>query len=224
MAWDPQYLKSAGLPRFNPWPIKYLMPAEKWLPLFWPNEEWEVISFPPAFDEQGNRLAPKPPEGAIGPWWKMLPKDQWPVEAPWEGKVFGAWPASQITMSEDLPPSIWPGGHRAPPFGFIKIKMPGDAAISGDQTPKGNQIPFNHMRIHMRPDLGPIHHMKILTRVDAFGETKFYMIDKNWDQQEYNYREYRAALKARRQERFMQMLAAEIEKNNGRRKPRVDLF
>jgi hypothetical protein len=24
-------------------------------------------------------------------------------------------------MSEDLTPSIWPGGYRAPPFGFIKI-------------------------------------------------------------------------------------------------------
>jgi hypothetical protein len=219
MAWPATYPER----RFNPWPIKYLMPAEKWLPLYWPNEEWEVISFPPAFDNNGNRVAAKPPDGAIIPWWKM-PKDQWPIEAPWAGKVFGAWPASQITMSEDLPPSIWPGGHRAPPFGFIKIKMPGDQNISGDQNPKGNQIPFNHMRIHMRPDFGPIHHMKIMTQTNALGETKFYMIDKNWNKYEYEAQQYRAALKARKQERFMEMLATEIVRTNSERKRAEDLF
>jgi hypothetical protein len=130
-------------------------------------------------------------------------------------------------MSEDLPPSIWPGGHRAPPFGFIKLKMPGGPDISGDQNPKGNQIPFTNWRIHVRPDLGPIHHMKMLTQVNALGETKFYMIDKNWNKYEYEAQQYRAALKARRQENFMELLAAEIAnnaRNKGKLKPRVDLF
>jgi hypothetical protein len=174
MAWPTPYSGA----RFNPWPIKYLMPAAKWFPIYWPPAEWEVVQFPPSFPRKG----PQPPDGAIIPWWKM-PKDQWPIEAPWEGKVFGAWPASQVTMAEDLKPSIWPGPQTTPPFGFIKIKMPGPPSviISGDQTPKGNQIPFNHMRMHMRPDLGPIHHMKMLTQVNALGETKFYMIDKNWN-------------------------------------------
>jgi hypothetical protein len=148
----------------------------------------------------------------------MLPKDQWPIRAPWAQKVFGAWPASQITMSEDLPPSIWPGGRRAPPFGFIKIKMPGERNTSK------NEIPFNHMRMHMRPDLGPIHHMRIMTQSNSLGETKFYMIDRNWDKYEYDHKMYRAALKARRQERILEMLAEEIVRTRGKPKPSRDLF
>jgi hypothetical protein len=203
--------------RFNPWPIKYLMPAVKWFPLYWPNAEWEVVSFPPAFDELGNRLAPKPPDGAIGPWWKMLPKDQWPIKAPWSEKVFGAWPASQVTMREDLPPSIWPGGHRAPPFGFIKIKMPGQIITSN------NEIPFTNWKMCVRPELGPIQHMKIMTRNTPMGQ-KFYLIDRSWDQYEYDYKEYRAALKAKRQERFRELLAAEIARTKGKPKSTPDLF
>ena len=203
--------------RFNPWPIKYLMPAVKWFPLYWPNAEWKIVSFPPAFDELGNRVGPKPPDGAIIQWWDM-PKDQWPIAAPWASKVFGAWPASQITMSEDLKPSIWPGGYRTPPFGFISLKMPGEPDTSG------NQIPFNHMRMHMRPDLGPIHHMKIMTRNTAFGQ-RFYMIDKNWDQYEYDYQEYRKALKAKRREKVEAMLAEIIaNQTRGEPQPTKDLF
>ena len=201
---------------FNPWPVKYLIPAVKWFPLYWPNETWEVIGLNP------NKW-PSPPDGAIGPWWKMLLKDEWPIAAPWAPKIFGAWPASKITMSEDLPPSIWPGGHRAPPFGFIKIKMPGTPDISGDQGPKGNQIPFVNMKIHMRPDLGPIHHMKVMTQRNALGETKFYLIDHNWSQYEYDYREYRKMMRARKRERVEAMLAEMIASGTkNERKP--DLF
>jgi hypothetical protein len=176
-----------------------------------------VVSFPPAFDELGNRLAPKPPDGATGPWWKILPKDQWPIEAPWSSKVFGAWPASQITMSEDLPPSIWPGGHRTPPFGFIKLKMPGQRITSD------NEIPFPNWKIQMRPELGPIHHMRVMTRNTPMGQ-KFYLIDRNWDHAEYNYLEYRKALKQMKKEKFMRMFAEEIARTKGQPKPSIDLF
>jgi hypothetical protein len=77
MAWKPEHLRGSEA-WFNPWPIKYLMPAEKWAPLYWPNAEWEIVSWPPSFPREAN----KPPDGAIGPWWKMLPKDQWPIAAP----------------------------------------------------------------------------------------------------------------------------------------------
>ena len=153
-----------------------------------------------------------------------MPKDQWPIEAPWEGKVFGAWPASKVTMAEDLAPSVWPGPKRVPPFGFIKIKMPGTPDVSGYQGPKGNQIPLTHMKMHMRPEIGPIHHMKIMTRINALGETKFYPIDKNWDQHEYLAQEYRAALKARKRERVMTMIAQEIVRTRGIPKPSKALF
>jgi hypothetical protein len=53
------------------------------------------------------------------------------------------------------------------------------------------------------------------------------MIDSNWTKYEYDFREYRAALKAGRDERFMAMLAEAIA-NNARHKngprPSKDLF
>jgi hypothetical protein len=206
VSWDTEHLQASAT-WFNPWPIKYLLPVEKWFPLYWPNETWEIT----ALDELGNRVAPRPPDGTIGPWWKMLPKDQWPLEAPWEPKVFGAWPASKISMPEDL--ENWP------PFGFIKVETPSD--YSGIWPAK--QASYMNMKIHMRPDLGPIHHMRIMTRNTPMGQ-KFYMIDKNWDHAEYNYQEYREALKQRKMEKFLQMLAEEIIKTKGEPKPSKDLF
>jgi hypothetical protein len=217
VTWPALYRSEDSAEWFNPWPIKYLLPVAKWFPLTWPNEEWEIQSFPPEFDALGNKVGPQPPDGAIGPWWKMLPKDEWPVAAPWEPKVLGAWPASKVTMSEDLAPSIWPGGHRAPPFGFIKLAMPGEPAI------KDHQIAFMHMKIHMRPDFGPIHHLRIMTRNTPMGQ-KFFLIDKNWDYAEYHYNGYRAALKARRMEKYMEQLALEIAKYDGKPKQPKDLF
>jgi hypothetical protein len=222
MPWPTSYPNSAWL---NPWPIKYLMPAIKWFPIYWPNVEWKLVQFPPQFDENWNPVGPKPPDGAIIEWWDM-PKDQWPIEAPRAPKIFGCWPASQVTMCEDLPPSIWPGGHRAPPFGFIKVRMPGPPEVSGYQGPKGNQIPFLNMKINMRPELGPIHHhMKMLTQVNALGETKFYMADHNWTKFEYEAQEYRRKLKERKMDRFMTMLAQEIVRTKGVPNPNPpDLF
>jgi hypothetical protein len=228
MAWDPSYFDSyfdstspwALDPSlyFNPWPIKYLIPAVKWFPLYWPNAEWKVVPFPPTPGK-----GPVPPDDALLQWWD-LPKDQWPLEAPWEPKLFGCWPASKVTMSEDLPPSIWPGGHRAPPFGFIKLRMPGTPDISGDQNPKGNQIFFTKMKMHMRPDhMEYYNRMKFVSHQTPMGQ-KFYLLDDNWNQHEYEAKEYRAAVKRRRQEKFREMLAAEIANYNGEPKPSKDLF
>jgi hypothetical protein len=180
MPWSESALKASGA-WFNPWPVKYLMPAIKWFPLYWPNMEWEIrdISFP-----EGH---PPIPDGADVPWWK-LPKSQWPIEAPWEPKWFGAWPASQVTMSEDLKPSIWPGGHRTPPFGFIKLKVPGEPDNAD------GEIPSNKMRIHTRPEIFYVaHHMKIVSRNTPFGQ-KFYVQDEPWEQYGAAYRRYKAKL------------------------------
>jgi hypothetical protein len=205
-----------------PWSMPYLLPAAKWEPIYWPPQEWEIFSFP-LFDDQGTKLWPKPPDGATIKWWQM-PKESWPIEAPWEAKVFGAWPGNKVLMSEDLPPSIWPGGHRTPPFGWIKLKMPGTPDVSSYQGPKDNPIPFTHMKMHMRPEIGPITRMKIMTRINAFGETKFYMIDKNWDQYEYDHKIYRAAMKQRKLDRFMTTLVQEIVRTKGQPQPSKDLF
>jgi hypothetical protein len=193
---------------FNPWPIKYLMPAVKWFPLIWPNAEWEVS------DGTYPMKLGTPPDGAIVPWWK-LPKDQRPVEAPWGEKWLGAWPASQVTMSEDLTPSIWPGGHRAPPFGFIKLGMPGEPVA------KHHQISFMNMRIQMRPDIGHVgHHLRIMSRNTKLGQ-KFYLIDRNWDKYEYDYKMLRAMFRHKR----LKEIEAMIEKMEPiAPRPSVDLF
>jgi hypothetical protein len=207
MSWPNSYAADV---RFNPWPIKYVLPAVKWFPIYWPNQEWMVTPLSPAFDEFGNRVAPRPPDGAILHWWH-LPKDQWPIQAPWEPKVFGAWPASQISMRDDL--------VNHPPFGVIKLKMPGERDRSE------NEIPLTHWKMHMRPDMYQvIHHMKIMTQRNALGETKFYLINENWERAEYDAKLYRAALKEYRNEKFRQMLAAEIAKTKGKPQPSKDLF
>jgi hypothetical protein len=119
-------------------------------------------------------------------------------------------------MSEDLPPSIWPGGHRSPPFGFIKCLMPGQQGIAKEQ-----QISFMHMKIHTPPE---ITRFSVMARVNALGETKFYSIDKNWEEAEYNFKEYRKAIKARRQAMFREMLAETIVRTRGQPQPSKDLF
>lgn len=205
MAWPSSYTET----RLNPWPIKYLMPAVKWFPLYWPNAPWEIR------DLTSPTGVGQPPDGAIIPWWK-LPKNQWPVAAPWSGKVFGAWPASQVTMSEDLAPSIWPGGHRTPPFGFIKLKMPGQRITSG------NQIAFMKMRMYMRPDIAHVgHHLRIMSRNTPMGQ-QFYFVDKNWDQYTYDYRQFRALMRARRRAEIEAMLEKMDKPITP--KPSVDLF
>ena len=65
--------------------------------------------------------------------------------------------------------------------------------------------------------------MKIMTRINALGETKFYLIDQNWDQYEYDYKEYRRMMKARKLEKLAMMIAA-IERGEMEKSPKKDLF
>jgi hypothetical protein len=181
-----------------------------------------MMASSPAYDDQGNRLAPLPPPGQPVYWW-LLPKETWPYseDMPWEEKILGAWPASQITMPEDLH-NIWPGKQRShPPFGFIKLKMPGTPDISGDQGPKGYQIPFVNMKMHMRwisPD-----EMKVKTAITPLGP-RYYFQAKGWEQHESDYKEFRRAMRARRRARVQQMIAEEIVRTGGKPKPTKDLF
>jgi hypothetical protein len=101
-------------------PPYYLMPGNKWLPIYYPPESWQVR------DDTFPMEAPTPPEGKAVYWW-LQPRETWPFrdEMPWEQKILGAWPSSKITMAEDLSiPSVWPDPKHAPPCGYIKLKMP----------------------------------------------------------------------------------------------------
>jgi hypothetical protein len=202
LSWDPEHLRASPA-WFNPWPVKYLLPAIKWFPLYWPNGEWEVRSFPPSWPME----APQIPDGLAIPWWKA-PKDTWPYQTPFEPKIFGAWPASQISTPGDV--------RNHPPFGYIKLKMPGQIVTSG------NAIPFTNMKMYMR-HLSSTQ-MKVMTIVTPFGP-KFYLKSEDWDKYEKEYREHRAARKAKREARYRELLAAEIaDVAKGKVKPMTDLF
>jgi hypothetical protein len=195
-----------------PWPISYLLPAVKWFPLYWPNAPWEIrdLNSPTGIGQ--------PPDGAIIRWWK-LPKDQWPIEAPWEPKIFGAWPASKVTMIEDLqrPPGVWPGRKRIPPFGFIKLAMPGELALKNHQA-------FMQMKMHMRPDIAYVgNHFKIRSYINAFGEQKFFYVNSNSEYKEYDMKEWRAALRGRRYKQVKKMVE-ELEGQPKQLRPPTNLF
>ena len=111
-------------------------------------------------------------------WWKQ-PKDTRPYKTPFEPKVFGAWPASQVTMAEDLAPSIWPGRANVPPWGFIKLVMPGTPDISGDQNPKNHHIHMTGWKIHMR--YLSMTQQKVMTVVTPFGP-RYFLQSKDWEQ------------------------------------------
>jgi hypothetical protein len=80
------------------------------------------------------------------------------------------------------------------------------------------------MKIHMRQQfMSHYNHMKFISRNTPMG-IRSYLLDANWQQHDYEAQQYRAAMKARRQEKFMEMLAAEIAKNKGKPQPSKDLF
>ena len=126
---------------------------------------------------------------------------------PWEPKIFGALPASKISIPEDL--------QNPSPFGYIKLKVPGQT-ISASQ-----QISFMNMRIHTRR-LSP-DEMKVMTAITPLGP-RYYIKSHNWEQHEMEYKEFQAALRAKRRERVMDMLAEEIVRTKGESQPGRDLF
>jgi hypothetical protein len=113
----------------------------KWLPIYYPNDPWEVVG------------SSGPPPDAIVPWWKQ-PKDQWPYLAPWELKVMGAFSPFWFRMREDIgapvtgndpqpwpPQNIWPA-VKYPPFGLTKVNTRPDQ--SGTKS-------VSTIKVHMRP-------------------------------------------------------------------------
>jgi hypothetical protein len=194
------------------------MPANKYIPIYLGPDWWQVTTL----DSFGNRIAPLPPEGLAVDWWRV-PREFSPYknEMPYEDKSFGAWPASKVTMPEDLR-YIWPGQRRpVPPWGYIKVKMPGTPDVSGVQEPKGYQIPFNHMRMHMRwmsPD-----EMKVKVAITPRGP-RYYFPGNDLDKDGLDYKQFQYALKMRRKRRLQQILAREIARSGGSPKPSRDLF
>jgi hypothetical protein len=133
-----------------PWATKTLYPAEKWLPLYAPNDPWEVV--PLASDP--NFPWAKPPPGVPVYWWKH-PKKDWPYQTPGEPKIFGCFPAMQTWMADDHT-------HHFPPLGIIKTHMAGQKVTEATE-----RIAFQNIKMHMR-HLSP-DEMKLKMTVAPFG-------------------------------------------------------
>jgi hypothetical protein len=193
------------------WGWKELCPVAKNPRLTWPNEYWEVIPFPPT-----PGVAPVIPAGVIAPWWK-LPKSQWPIEAPWEPKIFGCWPASKVQMMENF--------LNHPPFGVIKLMIPrGPDDQLMDLQEKHHQIAFQKMKIHMPQFINYISpYLKMVSQTNAFGEQKFHFVTANWTQKEYDVKEWRRLMRERHYEEIMSMIA-NMENEPKTLRPATNLF
>jgi hypothetical protein len=100
--------------------------------------------------------------------------------------------------------------------------MPGDVTSSGNQLPKGNQIPLTHWRIHMR-HLSP-DEVRVMTAITPMGP-RYYLQSPGWEQHEADCKEFKAVLRAKRRAKVEAMLAEIIASGmNGEPKPHVDLF
>jgi hypothetical protein len=113
------------------WGPSYWLPTEKWMPIYWPNYDYETRQ--PPFQPF---TLPVPPNGDYSnlPWWKNPDKTTWPYQpVPWEPKILGAFSARKVTM--------WPENLvKYPPFGNIKVKTPTDHPHS-----------IGSIKVHMPP-------------------------------------------------------------------------
>jgi hypothetical protein len=139
----------------------------KWLPDYYPNDPWEVVG------------SSGPPEGAIVPWWKQ-PKDQWPYPAPWEPKIFGAFPAMWFNMRENIgapidPPNAppWPTSPKYPPFGLTHVNTRPDQ--NGTKS-------VSTIKVHMLPD----QWLEVTPHLSVWAEGKYQRSAKNNEQKAAN--------------------------------------
>jgi hypothetical protein len=212
------------------WATPYLQEAEKWLPIYWPNYEYETRQ-PPFLPF----TLPIPPNGYGGlPWWKNPDKATWPYsEIPWAPKVFGALSARKVIMRSKNPD---PAGELKshPPFGTMKVDTPTDRPHS-----------IGTLRIQMRPevwlDITPPPRLwaqgkleEALRQMSRTRPIKLHTEDGSitiksivsapWLQHDAEFKERKEALRATREERAAEVLAAEIVRTGGQSQPSKDLF
>jgi hypothetical protein len=220
----------------------------KWIPLYYPNDPWDVVTY----DVSGKRINPIIPENAIVPWWRQ-PKDQWPYAAPWEPKILGAFAPMWFKMREDIgapvkdPPGPWPSPNIWP-----TVTFPKPAGLTHvDTRPDGiwgktKSVPT--IKIHMQPvswlEVTPHpsvwaqgkfeEAMRVMSRrrpirvmtEDGSSITLKSIKSAAWNQHRDEYKERQKEIKAKRQERYNEMLAAKAAKyaETGVPEPAKDLF
>jgi hypothetical protein len=227
-------------------------PTEEWLPSKWPPYDreptpWQLKgSAPPPPDaiipwwlDRNNPSLPSD-------------KSTWPYQpVPWGYKVFGSFSPRNIKMREDIgapvddgPPKPWPPSNIWPTVAFPKPA--GLAQVNTRPDGIWGKTPsVNVMNVRMLPDVlldvsphpnvwaqGKLEAaLREMTRkrpiriqTEEGSITIKSMRHSNWRQHAKAQNELREALKARREERYREMLAAEIVRTRGEPRPHADLF
>ena len=179
-------------------------------------------------------------------------KSTWPYQpVPWGYNVLGSFSPRKIKMREDIgapigdvpvtdPPNPWPSDVKYPqPAGLAQVNTRPDYAWGT------KKVPLTAINVRMLPDvwleitphpsvwaqgkleaalqkMSQIRPIRLQTEDGSI--TIKSMRSANWGYKAKEYRELRAAQKARREERHREMLAAEIARTKGEPKPHVDLF
>ena len=102
-------------------------------------------------------------------------------------------------MAEDLKASIWPGQYTVPPWGVIKLGMPAEPVA------KHHQITFQKMKVHTNQYINYISpHLKISRQTPM--SVKYYYINANWEEKNYEYQQWREMFRQKRYEEIMVMI------------------
>jgi hypothetical protein len=132
-----------------PWESPTTWHFYKWPPNYWPPEPWQTVG------------SSGPPEGETISWW-LEPKENWPYPAPWEPKVFGAFPAMWFKMREDIgapvagdDPQPWPSTVTFPkPAGLTHVNTrPDQSGTKSVPTIKVHTLPDQWLEVTPHPSL-----------------------------------------------------------------------
>ena len=233
------------MPQSTYGPLGY--PAEPWLPIRAPNY-WFDTRQPPYQPFVRQPI----PEGETVGWWRQPDKSTWPYQpVPWGYKASGVFPPRKVKMRENIgapvndgpskpwpSPDIWPTVKYPQPAGLAHVNTRPDGW-------RGVNKSVHTIKVRMLPDVW----LEVTPHPSVWAEAKLeealrQMTRKrplklqtedgsitikairhpNWSQAAKARKEYHAAMKARREERNMEMLAQEIVRTKGQPKPHVDLF
>lgn len=222
-------------------------PAEDWPPLKTP-PYWFDKRQPPF---QPFVRAPIP-DGEIVGWWRNPDKSTWPYQpVPWGDKILGSLSPRKVKMREDIgapvdngPPQPWPSPEIWP-----TVKYPQPAGLAHVNTRPAGVYGFTKsvhtIKIRMLPDVwldinphpsvwaqaklaAALQEMSrkrpIRLQTEDGSITIRSIRHPNWSRKVREARQYRAAMKAMRDERHQAMLAEEIIRAKNEPKPSTDLF
>jgi hypothetical protein len=228
-------------------------PTEEWPPIKAPPydrkpNEWQKIGSPPPPPGTIIHWWLDPNNPRVN-----SDKSTWPYQpVPWGFKALGTFSPRKIKMREDIgapvndgpskpwPPSnIWPTVKYPQPAGLAHVNTRPDGVwgvTKSVHTIKVRMLPDVWLDISPHPSVWAQGKFEValqemsrkrpltLQTEDGSSITIRSIRHPNWGRKVREARQYRAAMKARREQEHQEMMAEEIAKNDARTKPTTDLF